>query len=75
MGGTQVDAVKAEGLVLEGLDKVADVARFLSLSRSAVYSLMARGELAFVKLGKARRVPKRAVIELAAKNLTVHSRS
>jgi hypothetical protein len=30
---------------------------------------MDRGELAFVKLGRSRRIPKRALIELAAREL------
>ena len=39
-----------------GLQPINKVARFLSLSRSKVYSLMETGELPYVKLGKSRRV-------------------
>jgi excisionase family DNA binding protein len=56
-------------IVLDGLDRVTDVARFLKVSPSMVYALMARGTLPFVKLGKARRIPHRAVVELAANGL------
>jgi excisionase family DNA binding protein len=58
-----------EDLVLDGLDRVVEVARFLKLSPSTVYGMMDRGVLPYVKIGKARRVPHRAVVELAAVNL------
>ena len=56
-------------LVEDGLMKVAAAAAFLSLSRATLYTLMDRGELPFVKIGRSRRVPKRAVVELAARGL------
>ncbi len=56
-------------LVEDGLMKVAAAAAFLSLSRATLYTLMDRGELPFVKLGRSRRIPKRAVVELAAREL------
>jgi excisionase family DNA binding protein len=75
MDATERKVVDAETLVRDGLDRVAEVARFLGMSKSAVYALMARGELAFVKLGKSRRIPKRATIELAARNLMIRPRN
>ncbi len=56
-------------LVEDGLLKVAAAAAFLSLSRATLYTLMDRGELPFVKLGRSRRIPRRAVIQLAARAL------
>ena len=53
-------------VVADGLMRVAEAAEFLSQSRAAVYQLMGRGELPFVKIGRARRVPRRAVVEFAA---------
>jgi excisionase family DNA binding protein len=47
-----------------GLQPVNKVARFLSLSRSKVYSLMETGELPYVKLGKSRRVRWEDVVAL-----------
>jgi len=38
------------------LQPVSAVAAFLCLSRSKVYAMMDAGELAYVKLGKSRRV-------------------
>lgn len=60
-----------EGLevVADGLLTVAEAASYLALSRSSVYALMDAGELAFVKLGKSRRIPKRSVCDLAARHL------
>jgi excisionase family DNA binding protein len=62
---------RREELVADGLDRVGDVAHFLSLSRSQIYALMAEGTLAFVKLGRSRRIPHRAVVELAEQHLVV----
>ena len=44
--------------------KVREVARLLQLSRSAVYTLMERGELPYVKIGASRRVERAAVHKL-----------
>ena len=49
--------------------RIPEVARFLALSRASVYQLMDRGELPWVKLGRARRIPRRAVVDLAARRL------
>jgi excisionase family DNA binding protein len=43
--------------------KPEEAARVLSLGRSTVYLLMASGELASVQVGRARRVPARAIAE------------
>jgi excisionase family DNA binding protein len=56
-------------LVLDGLDRVGDVAKFLKLSPSTIYDFMARGVLPYVRLGRSRRVPHRAAVELAARHL------
>ena len=53
-------------MVADGLMRVAEVAEFLGLSRAAVYQLMGRGELPFTKIGRSRRVPRRALVEFAA---------
>lgn len=59
----------ASDLVAEGLLSVGEAARFLSLSRTTLYELMESGRLVYVKLGRARRIPRRAVIALATSNL------
>ncbi len=57
----------------DGLEKIGDAARFLCVSRSLIYKLIARGVLPSVKIGSSRRVPVRAVRELARDNLTPNS--
>ena len=51
-----------------GLARVTEVGGFLRVSRSKVYQMMDAGELAYVKLGKSRRVPWGAVHELVKQN-------
>lgn len=59
----------AHAIFADGLVTVIEAATFLGLSRSQVYALMERGQLVYVKLGRSRRIPRRALIELASKNL------
>lgn len=56
-------------LCCDGLERVADAARFLGVSKSYVYTLIRSGLLPSVKLGASRRVPVRAVRDLARANL------
>ena len=63
------DRGQADELVGDGLMTVKEVAAFLRLSVASVYALMGRGELSFVKIGRCRRVPRRAVVELATRGL------
>jgi len=58
-----------EDLVSEGLLTIREAAEFLKLSRSRVYELMNAGELVYAKIGRSRRVPRREVVELAARSL------
>ena len=63
MGSGEVD------LVQDGLVTVVDAMRFTGLSRTTIYALMETGQLAYAKIGRARRIPRRALVELAATNL------
>lgn len=65
------DAIDGEAveLVQEGLMTVAEAGRFTGLSRSSLYSLMEEGKLVYAKIGRARRIPRRALVELAASSL------
>lgn len=47
---------------------VADAATMLSVGRSRVYELIARGELASVKLGASRRVTIKSIRQLLARS-------
>ena len=68
------DPQDREALCGDGLLTVREAAEFLSISRSKLYEMMDNGELPFVKLGRSRRVPRRAVVELAARELRGGSR-
>ena len=59
-------------LLCDGLERVADAARFLGVSKSFVYTLIRSGSLPSVKLGTSRRVPVRAVRDLARNNFVPH---
>ena len=54
-------------LVQEGAVSVTDAVTFTGLHRSKLYTLMEAGELAYIKVGRARRIPRRALIELLAR--------
>jgi excisionase family DNA binding protein len=64
---TTVD--KPESVVGAGLATLAQAGEFLGLSRATLYNLMESGQLPYCKIGGARRVPRRALVELAEKNL------
>jgi excisionase family DNA binding protein len=59
----------AEGLMADGLVSVPEACGFLSVSRATVYQLMADGRLAYCKVGHCRRIPRRALVELAEASL------
>ncbi len=63
MNATNID------LVQDGLMRISDAAAFTGLSRSTLYEMMEQGELVYVKIGRARRIPRRALVELAAAHL------
>jgi excisionase family DNA binding protein len=56
-------------LIADGFMKVPEAAAFLGLGRSTLYEMMDRGELVYARFGTARRIPRRAVVELASANL------
>ena len=53
----------------DGLMSPHEAARFLSVSRGTVYNMLAANELPSLALGRSRRIPRRAVIDLAARLL------
>lgn len=56
-------------LVQDGLAGLREAVRFLGVSRSTIYVLMENGQLPYVKIGRARRIPRRALVQLAAGNV------
>src|SRR5262245_13312705 len=49
-------------VVADGLMTVAEACKFLSLGRTTLYAAMECGDLAYCRRGRARRIPRRAVI-------------
>ncbi len=66
---SRTDTSDSVDIVSEGLLTVLQAATFLSVSRSKLYEMMDSGELCYVKVGRCRRVPRRAAVELAARCL------
>ncbi len=56
-------------LVADGLLSVAEACRLLSISRSFLYAQMDAGELPYCRLGRSRRIPRRALLDYAARHL------
>ncbi len=48
---------------------VSEAAEYLSISRSKLYEMMDKGELAYVKLGRCRRIQRRDLIDLVSRQL------
>jgi excisionase family DNA binding protein len=61
--------MESSELVQDGLISVAQAARFLSVSRSTMYKLMDSGNIRYLKVGRARRVPRKALIDFVAGNM------
>ena len=56
-------------LLQDGVVSINEAAEFLSVSRRTIYSLMESGQLVYTKIGALRRIPRLALIELAAEGL------
>ena len=63
-------ATESVGLLEDGVMTVPEGQQFSRLSRGALYALMERGELPYVKLGK-RRMIRRALLEMMECGLVV----
>jgi excisionase family DNA binding protein len=58
-------------MVADGLRTIPEAQEFTRLSRSALYMLMERGELAYTRIGRRRLIPHRALVELAQRGLVL----
>lgn len=54
-----------DDMLADGLMTVKEAAEFLRLGKSTIYELMDQGKLGYARLGRARRIPRRAVIDMA----------
>jgi excisionase family DNA binding protein len=55
------------------LVSIEEACRMLATSRSAVYAMMERGELSYVKLGRSRRLTLSSIKALVQKNTVSRS--
>jgi excisionase family DNA binding protein len=61
-----MDAEARDAAVVgDGFATVPEAARFLGLSRAKLYQMMDTRQLAYAKFGRSRRIPRRALHELA----------
>ena len=58
-------------VLVHGLMRINEVVEFLGISRPSVYELMANGQLPYTIIGHNRRIPRKAVMDLAAERLVV----
>lgn len=58
-----------EELVSDGLLSTKEATEFLGVSRSTLWQLMNSRELPWVHIGRARYIPKKALVQLAVDNL------
>lgn len=72
LSGSRKSDVDAQTLVADGLVTISEATKLLSVSRSFLYLAMERGELAYCRFGRARRIPRRALLEFAAARLNGH---
>ncbi|MEW6457622.1 MAG: helix-turn-helix domain-containing protein [Bacillota bacterium] len=60
-------------LAADGFMSVHEAELFSGLKKSKLYALMAAGELPYARIGAARRIPKRALIEFLARNIVLRN--
>ena len=56
-------------IVADGLMTISEAVEFLAVSRSKLYEMMDKGELAYVKLGRCRRIRRRELTDLVSREL------
>ncbi len=64
----QIDEVLSEGLM-----KISEAAKLMSLGRTKISEMCNDGELPFVRIGKGRRIPRRSVMNYLKANLIWHA--
>jgi excisionase family DNA binding protein len=64
-----MDGKAAEALVDDGVMDLWAAAEFTGLGRSKLYELMDAGQLPFVRIGRTRRIPRRALVRLLVSGL------
>jgi excisionase family DNA binding protein len=68
-GKTMTPELGAKGAAL-----IPEAQEFLRVSRTTLYGLMDNGELAYIKIGRSRRIPWAALVSLVEGRTTVTKR-
>jgi excisionase family DNA binding protein len=55
--------------VADGAMAINEAVELSGFSRSFLYKLMENGQLAYIKIGKARRIPRRSLLDLLERSL------
>jgi excisionase family DNA binding protein len=69
VGDEGVSVGEAPRLLDESTLTIAEAVKFTGLPRTNLYELMGSGRLPYVKIGKRRLVPRKALVGLLNKNL------
>jgi excisionase family DNA binding protein len=56
-------------MLTDGMETVKDGAAFLRISVSQLYKYMENGDLPYAKIGRSRRIPRRALLAFAARHV------
>ena len=68
----QVESARI-ALVKDGFLNIRQAEDFSGLKKSKLYALMQSGELPYAKIGAARKIPRKALLDFMAKNLVMRS--
>lgn len=69
-GASRTESV--EHLLDGGMHTVQEASALLNMSKSFLYQQMDLGRLCYARFGRARRIPKQALIQFAQENLVGH---
>lgn len=67
-------ADRDQQLADEGFVSIQGAADFLSVSRGMIHVLLNRGELPSAKIGRVRRIPRKALLQFASQQLASASK-
>jgi excisionase family DNA binding protein len=60
-----------QAVIADGAMSIRKAVQFTGFSRSFLYEMMEDGRLPYIKIGRARRIPKRALLDLLQQALVV----
>jgi excisionase family DNA binding protein len=70
MTKTDNSAEEAKELAKDGAVSVKAAVEFTGVGRASLYAMMGNGELAYIKVGTRRLIPKAALVRMLAERMT-----